>query len=299
MPGGVERRGEDAVDGGVELGVGHDDDVVLGAAERLHALPVLGGRLVDVVRDRRGADEGDAVDPRVLEDRVHRRLAAVDEVDDAGRHDSVQELEGPLHGERVLLGRLADERVPARDGKRQEPHRHHEGEVERRDRGEDADRLADHVRVDPARDVLQVRALHQRGDAGGDLDALDPAPDLAGRVLDRLAVVARDQERELFLRRLEPVLQLEARAGPGDRRRRAPVRESFARGSHGLVHLGRAGERRDSDQLAVGRVHDVERLDVLCLDPAAADVVLQGLGCDRWLVLDLRHLCLLVAPPCS
>ena len=105
-PGGVERRGEDAVDGGVELGVGHDDDVVLGAAERLHALPVLGGRLVDVVRDRRGADERDAVDPRMLEDRVHRRLAAVDEVDDAGRHDSVQELEGPLHGERVLLGRL-------------------------------------------------------------------------------------------------------------------------------------------------------------------------------------------------
>ncbi len=47
--------------------------------------------------------------------------------------------------------------------------------------GEDADRLADHVGVDPARDVLEVRALHERGDAGRDLDALDAAAHLAAR----------------------------------------------------------------------------------------------------------------------
>jgi hypothetical protein len=96
------------------------------------------------------ADERDAVDPRVLEDRVDGRLAPVDEVDDTGRDDTVEELERPLCGEGILLRRLADEGVPARDGERQEPHRHHEGEVERRDSREDADRLADHVGVDPS-----------------------------------------------------------------------------------------------------------------------------------------------------
>jgi hypothetical protein len=248
------------------------------------------------VRHRRRADEGDAVDPGVLEDRIHRGLAAVDKVHDARRNDPVEELEGPLHRERILLGRLADERVPARDGERQEPHGHHEGEVEGRDPREDADRLPNHVRVDPARDVLEVRALHQRGDARGDLDAFDPAPDLARCVLERLAVVARDEERELVERSLEAVLQLEAGPGALDRRRGAPARKRFARGPHRGVHLRRAGKRDDSEQLAAGRVHHVERLDALGLDPVASDVVLQGLRRDPGLVLHLRHVVLLFAP---
>ena len=296
LPGCVEGGGKDAVDRGVEIGVGQHDDVVLRPAERLDALSMLCRRLVDVVGHGGRADEGDAVDAGVLEQRVDRRLPAVHEVDDAGRHDALQELEHPLHGERVLLRRLADERVPARDGERQEPHWHHEREVERRDRGEDADRLADHVGVDPARDVLEVRALHQRGDAGGDLDALDAAPNLAGCVLDRLAVVAGDEERELVQSPLQPVLELEACAGALDRRRRAPARERVAGGPYRLVDVRRAGERHRSEKLAVRRVRHVERLDALGLDPAASDVVLEGLRCDPGLLLDLRHLCLLVAP---
>jgi hypothetical protein len=38
----VEGGREDAVDGRLHLRVGHDDDVVLRAAERLHTLAVLG-----------------------------------------------------------------------------------------------------------------------------------------------------------------------------------------------------------------------------------------------------------------
>ena len=51
------------------------------------------------------------------------------------------------------------------------------------------------------------------------------------------------------------------------------------------------------ESLAVRGVDDVERLGALGLDPAASDVVLQGLRRDPGLVLDLRHLVLLVAPP--
>ena len=62
---------------------GQDDHVVLGAAERLHALAVLRARLVDVAGDRRGADEADRGDVGVLEQPVDRHLVAVDDLEDA------------------------------------------------------------------------------------------------------------------------------------------------------------------------------------------------------------------------
>ena len=61
-----ERVGRD-----VEVGVGHDDGVVLRAAERLHALAVRRGGRVDVFRDRRRADERDRLDVGML--RASRR----------------------------------------------------------------------------------------------------------------------------------------------------------------------------------------------------------------------------------
>ena len=53
----------------------------------------------------------------------------------------------------IALARLQDERVAARDRERVHPHRHHRREVERRDAGDHAERLADRVRVDLGRDV--------------------------------------------------------------------------------------------------------------------------------------------------
>jgi hypothetical protein len=51
----------------VEVGVGYDDHVVLGAAECLDALAVGSGRLVDVLGDEGGADEADRLDVVVRE----------------------------------------------------------------------------------------------------------------------------------------------------------------------------------------------------------------------------------------
>ena len=153
-------------DGGIgrhlDVRVGQHDHVVLGTAERLHALAVLRAGLVDVAGDRRRADEAHGGDVGMLEDPIDRDLVAVHDVEDAvGQPGLLQQLTEVDRCGWVLLARLEDERVPARDGVREHPHRHHRREVERRDAGHDAERLADLVDVDPELDLLAESALEQ------------------------------------------------------------------------------------------------------------------------------------------
>ena len=147
------------------------------------------------------ADEGDRVDARVVEDRVDGVAASVDQIEHAGRDlvDRVDQLEDQLRGSRVALGGLQDEGVAAGDRVGQEPERDHRREVERGDRGDHADGLADHLDVDAAGDALEVLALEQMGDSGGCLDRLDPAQDLAASVAERLAHVVGDEVGDLVL----------------------------------------------------------------------------------------------------
>ena len=99
---------------------------------------------------------------------------------------------------RILLRRLEHERVPARDRRREHPHRHHRGEVERRDPADDAERLADRVDVDAGRRLLGVAALQQVRDAARELDDLEPARDLAERVGRHLAVLGGEERRDVL-----------------------------------------------------------------------------------------------------
>ena len=136
--------------------------MVLGPAERLHALAPGGGSGVDVAGHLRRAHERHRVDARVVEDRVGDGAVAVDEVDDARRQIApLQEIDHLALRERHLLGRLQHERVARGDRERHEPHRHHRREVERRDRRDDAERLADDVAIDAGGDVFEPRPLHQ------------------------------------------------------------------------------------------------------------------------------------------
>ena len=61
LSGGAEGGGGKMVRGVVQVRVRQDDRVVLRPAQGLHALAVRGGRLVDVLGDRGGADKGDGV----------------------------------------------------------------------------------------------------------------------------------------------------------------------------------------------------------------------------------------------
>ena len=85
----AEGGGGDAIDGGVEVGVGVDDDGVLaadfedGALEQVLAGLGFGGALVDVEADFFGAGEGDEADCGCSTIAWPTSGPALDEIDDA------------------------------------------------------------------------------------------------------------------------------------------------------------------------------------------------------------------------
>ena len=152
------------------------------------------------------------------EERVHGLLGAVHQVQDAGRNPRfLRQLEDAGRGKRDLLARLENERIPGGDRVGPEPAGDHRGEVERRDRGEDAERLADVFAVDAAGDVFERLAHHQGGNPAGVLDVFDPAPHGPTCLIERLAVLARDRGRDLVEVLFHQILELEEIPGPDDR----------------------------------------------------------------------------------
>ena len=118
--------------------------------------------------------------------------------------------------------------LPQRDRRREHPHRHHRREVEGRDAGDDAQRLADLVDVDARARLLAEAALEQVRDAAGELEVLEAAGDLAQRVRRDLAVLGGQERRELVAMLVDEVPDPEQDVGPLAQRRRAPARERCA-----------------------------------------------------------------------
>ena len=289
LPGAAERGVGDDARGHRHVRVRQDHDRVLGPALRLRALAVGGRAAVDVLRDRRRADERDGAHVRVIEQRVHRALAAVHQVDDAGREPGlIDQLHDAAHRHRRPLGRLEDDRVAARHGVGHEPQRDHRREVERRDRRHDADRLADHQLVDARGDVLEVVAHHHRGDAGGHLDVLEAALQLTLRLADGLAAFLGDDLRQLVPVLLEQELQLEQRLDAVAGRHAAPFLVGRAGGRHRLADRRRVGERRLGDDRAGGRVEDGRGLGHARALPMAADVVQESSLVDHEWFLEIE-----------
>jgi hypothetical protein len=265
--------------------------VVLRAAEGLDALAGLRARLVDVAGDRRRANERHGRNVRVLEDPVDRDLVAVDDVEHAGRNARLgQELGEVERGRRILLGRLQDERVAARDRVREHPHRDHRREVERRDAGHDAERLADLVDVDAGGHLLRVAALHQVRHAGRELQVLEAAGDLAERVRRDLAVLRGQVRRDLAPMRLDQVPDPEHDLGPLRQRRRAPAWEGGLCGGHRGVDLldrgevdlarDRAGRRVEHVAAAPGGTRHAPTVDPVRHDRARRGGTLRHRLCD-------------------
>ncbi len=207
----------------------------------------------------------------------------MNEVDDAVRYllDRVDDLGDQRRRPRVLLGGLEDEAVAAGDRVGQEPERDHRREIERGDRGDDADRLAHQLDVDPGGDPLQSLALQQVRDRRRRLDRLDPPPDLAVGVGQRLAHVGGDQRRQLLAAGQQAVAQRQDRPRSLLRRHRAPAGLRRSGGLGRSADLGRAAQRHQRRHLTGGRGDVVERADPLDLSPGAADVVAEPLRCHR------------------
>ena len=96
----------------------------------------------------------------------------------------------------IALRGLQDEGVAAGDRRREFPHRDHRREVEGRDAGDDAQRLAHRIDIDAGAGAVRIFALHQMRDAGRELADFQAALDVALGVRHRLAVFAREQVGE-------------------------------------------------------------------------------------------------------
>ena len=246
------------VDRLVHVGVGHDNHVVLGAAEALHALAVGAAGRIDVFGDGRRADEADGLDTVVGEQRVDGFLVAVDHVEHALRQARFEEQFGDPHRHRwIAFRRLQDEGIAAGDRRRTFPQRDHRREIKRRDAGDDAERLPHRIKVDAGAGAFGVFALQQVRNSAGELYYLEPALDVAARVGQGLAVLGGQELGEAVVFLLHQLEKLEHHTGAPLRIGCRPGRLRGLRIGDGMLDLGMLGQRHFGLHLAGVGIEDV------------------------------------------
>ena len=200
---------------------------------------------------------------------------AGDDVEHAGRQDVRGDLGQDQGRQRRSGRRLEDDRVAGRERRSDLPAGHHDRVVPRRDRGDDADRLAPdhrgeagHVLVD--RLALHHPCAHRRRSAG-----CRPRP--GSRRSPRRLACRRSSTRGDRARRPGPrCASASLRSIP----LRSPgvvccqVSKAVAGGLRSPVDVLGRGRLDLGDDLAVGRVLDVERLARRRIDPFAVDELL-------------------------
>ncbi len=205
------------------------------------------------------------------------RAGARDDVEDAGREDACGDLAEDQGGQRGAGGGLEDDRVAGGEGRPDLPAGHHDRVVPRRDRGDHADRLAPDHRGEAGRVLVDRLAFHEACATGEEAQVVDDDRDLVDGGANGLAGVLRLEAAELLAARLEGVGELEQHPAPLGGRRVLPGLEGGRGRVGGAIHV--LGIRRldPRDDLAVGRVLDIERLARRGIDPFAADELLVGL----------------------
>ena len=204
--------------------------------------------------------------------RVDRLLVAVHHVEDTGRQPSFEEQLGDAHRDRrIALGWLQDEGIAAGNRWRSFPERDHGREIERRDAGDDAQRLAHGVEVDPRPSAFGVLALEQLRNAAGELNHLDAALDVALGVSQYLAVFGGEELREAVVLLRDQLEELEHHACAALWIGRRPGGLRGLRVRDDLLDFGLAGERDLGLHLAGVRIEDVAASAGRPLDLFSAD----------------------------
>jgi hypothetical protein len=128
---------DQSIDSLVDIGIRHDNHMVLRAAKALNPFAVGAPGRIDVLSDRRRADEADRHYAWIGQQRIHCFLVTVDHVEYSGRKPCIDHQFGqPYWNRRVAFGWLKDESIAARDRRREFPHRDHCRKIERRDAGD-------------------------------------------------------------------------------------------------------------------------------------------------------------------
>ena len=146
----------------------------------------------------RRAGEGDLVDAGVLDERRAGAGAepGQDVEDAAGQAELLDQRGERERRDGRVLGRLEHDRVAAGERGPSLPGQHHQRRVPGDDRADDADRLAARVGERTGRRRASC-AEHALADAREELPVADDQPQLGLRLAQRLAVVARLDQREL------------------------------------------------------------------------------------------------------
>ena len=197
-------------------------------------LPACVARLVHEPRDRCRSDERHGANAGMVADGFDDLLAAVHQVDHARRQVALARSSSKMRF--IESGTCSDGfrtnvlPLAIANG------RNHSGTIAGKLNGAIAAHTPIGWRITlqsmPGGHVLEAVAHQQRRCAARHLDALDAAPHAAARLIERLAVLGRDDARDLVEVILEQLLELEHHARAGDRWRFAPVRERLGRGLH-------------------------------------------------------------------
>ena len=277
--------------GHLGIGVGHHDQVILRAAERQDPLEARRAPAVDRLGDRRRADEADRVDAGMIADRLDRLASAVHHVEHAVGESRLAQQRRDAAG--ADSGTSSDgfrmKRVAERDGVRNGPVRHHAREVERRDRRDDAERIAARSGTRPRGSPRGPRPTAICGSEQANSVssiALSTSASASLLILPCSSVISAAssvdvplEQRLVAVEDLHPLLD----------RRGGPAGEGPAGGGDGLVHLDGAAERHAADDRTGRRVEHVEESraagDGLAADPvmnvrmrARSPALLRGCG---------------------
>ena len=207
-----------------------------------------------------------------MRQRVDGLLVAIDDIENAWRQTGFEKQFGDAHWHGwIALGRLEDEGVAAGDGRRALPQGDHRREIEGRDTGDDAERLAHRIKIDAGPGAFGVFALEQVGNAAGKFDHFEAALNIAARIRYGLTVLGRQEFGELVVFLVHEFEKLEHHAGAALRISGGPGwLRGFGVGDRGL-DLGFAGERDLGLHVTGIGIEDVAGAPGGSLDRLAAD----------------------------
>ncbi len=176
-----------------------------------------------------------------------------------------------------ICRRLEDDRVARDERGRELPDGDGDGEIPRRDEGDDAVRLPDgvgEVRGQFRRDGL---AVHAARFAGAELHDVDGALQLAARLRERLALLAREQGGDLVLVLFDQACEARDDASARRRGRRAPAAEGFLGGLDRAARLlARESRTMPSTSLVFAGLMFCVVLGDEVLDPLTLDEISVG-----------------------
>src|SRR5215212_9707446 len=204
--------------------------------------------------------------------------AAVDDVHDAlWQSGLVEQLDEALAEQGRVGRRLEDGGVAADERRHELPRRNRNGEVPRRDRADDPDRHAD-AHVELVGELRRRRRAEQPPALTGHVEAdVDSRLDVAARLGDDLAHLARHQLRDVFLLVDQELPEAVEDLAALRRGHEPPLLERRLRRLDGAIDVLGARLRECPDQLAGRRTVALEGLSARRVDPLAADVVAKGL----------------------